>query len=133
MLNFQIYTTFAAAKYTRQWSHTHTEDSEKFYPRRKNKIFLAGQRKIFLLTLNHFRLYNRTIGECKKKKKNNKEKKHTHTHTPYMIINNVSKIRNRSKYILSSPRTVASVEKRFVISLVDRDILVRSNPFYSFF
>ena len=36
------------------------------------------------------------------------------------------------KYIRSSSRTVASVEKRILISPVDEDILVRSDSFYFF-
>ena len=131
MLNFQIYTTFNAAEYKAVVTYTHRGFREILSQKEKLNLSCRTEKKVFLLALNHYRLYNRATEEWKKENKTKQKKQQQKTHS---IHDNKQRFESKEpKYILSSPRTVASVEKRFVISLVDRDILVRSDPFYLVF
>ena len=97
MLNFQIYTTFNAAKYKAVVTYTHRGFREILSQKEKLNLSCRTEKKVFLLALNHYRLYNRATEEWKKENKT-KQKNNNKKHTPYMIINNVSKVRNRSIY-----------------------------------
>ena len=89
----------------------------------REKSIFAGIESLSIIQQSYRRV--------KKRKQNKTKKQQQKTHS---IHDNKQRFESKEpKYILSSPRTVASVEKRFVISLVDRDILVRSDPFYLFF